>query len=178
MVGTRMAAGDRAAEQDDAFGRLLAREFASAYRTAAVVLGDAAEAEDATQDALVRAWMSWGQLRDKDRAAAWFGRIVMNICRDRLRARRASNIRPSVDRLVSDPAADTVERDALRAAFDELSPEHKIVVALRYYLDLPIEAIAERTGVPQGTVKSRLHNGLRAMRAAYDAHDRVSEATR
>ena len=63
-------------ERERAFGRLVDRELASAYRTASLLLHDPAEAEDATQDALERAWQRWDQLRDPDRAGAWFGRTT------------------------------------------------------------------------------------------------------
>src|ERR1035437_10989888 len=79
--------------REEAFGRLVSRELAGAYRTAAVLLGDAAEAEDATQDALIRAWQRWEDLSDPSKAGAWFGRILVNVSRDRLRARRANPVR-------------------------------------------------------------------------------------
>lgn len=164
--------------REEAFAHLVAQELAGAYRTATVLLGDAAEAEDAAQDALVRAWQQWDRLRDPDRAGAWFGRILVNVCRDRLRARRTVAVRWLPDPTGVDPLGRSGERETLWEALATLSAEHRIVIVLRYYLDLPLEAIAERTGVPIGTVKSRLHHALRAVRAAYDARQRVSEVTR
>lgn len=67
------------------------------------------------------------------------------------------------------------ERAALRDALGRLTPDHRVVVVLRYLLDMPIDAIAERTGTPGGTVKSRLHHALRELRAAYDAAARGDE---
>ncbi len=177
MTETAATSRDRLLEREQAFGRLVARELAAAYRTATLVLGDPADAEDATQDALVRAWQRWEQLEDEDRAGAWFGRILVNVCRDRLRAPRHAPVRWIPDRAVPDAAADTVEREALRGAFSGLNTDQLIAVVLRYYLDLPIEAIASRTGVSTGTVKSRLHHALRAMRAACDAQERARERT-
>jgi RNA polymerase sigma-70 factor (ECF subfamily) len=66
----------------------------------------------------------------------------------------------------------TPERDALARALERLTPDHRMVVVLRFYADLPIEAIAQRLGEPSGTVRSRLHHALRALRAAYDADSR------
>ncbi len=177
MTDTLATSPDRRLEREQAFSRLVARELASAYRTASLVLGDPAEAEDATQDALLRAWQHWDQLDDADRAGAWFGRILVNVCQDRLRKARHIQVRWIPDRPVPDAAAVRAERDALGLAFLELSTNQRIAVVLRYYLDLPIEAIATRTGVPEGTVKSRLHLALRAMRAAYDAQERALEST-
>ncbi len=148
--------------REEAFARLVAQELAGAYRTATVLLGDAAEAEDATQDALVRAWQRWDRLRDPGRAGAWFGRILVNVCRDRLRARRTVAVRWLPDPTAVDPLDRSGERETLWEALATLSADHRIVIVLRYYLELPLEAIAERTGVPIGTVKSRLHHALRA----------------
>ena len=77
------AAGER-------FLRLANGELDRAYRLAGMLLGDQNEAEDATQDALVRAWQAAGSLRDPAGFQAWFDRILVNICRDRLRRRRSS----------------------------------------------------------------------------------------
>jgi DNA-directed RNA polymerase specialized sigma24 family protein len=63
-------------------------EIDRAYRLAGFILGDAREAEDATQDALARAWRQGSSLRHRDSAQAWFDRILVNVCRDRLRQRR------------------------------------------------------------------------------------------
>ena len=178
MADTTAVRSERRLDREEGFVRLVSQELAAAYRTAAVLLGDSVEAEDATQDALVRAWQRWDHLREDERAGAWFGRILVNVCRDRLRSRHAIVVRWVGDPTAPDPAARTAERDALWGAFAGLGADQQIVVALRYYLDLPVEAIAERTGVPPGTVKSRLHHALRAMRAAYEAQARATEADR
>jgi RNA polymerase sigma-70 factor (ECF subfamily) len=80
---------------DPAQARFL--EFASAeldraYRLAGLLLADASEAQDATQDALVRAWRSSGSLRDAASFQAWFDRILVNVCRDRLRRERRRRV--------------------------------------------------------------------------------------
>jgi RNA polymerase sigma-70 factor, ECF subfamily len=173
MAETTARPESRQLEREAAFGRLVSRELAGAYRTAAVLLGDPSEAEDATQDALVRAWLHWDKVKDPEKIGAWFGRILINVCRDRMRARRTNPVRW----LGGDPAPDKGqafgEREALWQALEDLNADQRIVIVLRYFLDLPIGAIAERTGVPPGTVKSRLHHALNAVRATYDAHDRA-----
>ncbi len=75
--------GDRRA----AFEALADAELDGAYRLAGVILGDPWQAEDATHDAVVQAWLRYGSLRDPDRFGAWFQRILVNGCRDRLRQR-------------------------------------------------------------------------------------------
>ncbi len=159
-------------ERERAFGRLVDRELAAAYRTASLLLRDPAEAEDATQDALERAWQRWDQLRDPDRAGAWFGRILVNTCRDRMRAPRRSPVRWIGEPAAPDATADLAERDAMGQALADMNPDQRIALVLRYFLDLPVEEIAQRTGAPAGTVKSRLRLALDAVRARYEAHER------
>ena len=166
---------------DRAFEALVHDRLDACYRLAAVLLSDRIEAEDATHEAILRAQRSWSAVRDRAAAPAWLDRIVVNECRDRLRRRRVA--RTIIDHESAPPdspgraATNLVaeERAALRDALAELTPDHRVVVVLRYLLDLPIEAIAERTGAPAGTVKSRLHHALRALRAAYDAAAREPE---
>jgi RNA polymerase sigma-70 factor (ECF subfamily) len=178
MAETTARPESKQLEREAAFGRLVSRELAGAYRTAAVLLGDPSEAEDATQDALVRAWLRWEQVKDPEKIGAWFGRILINVCRDRLRARQANPVRWLGSGAVADNGRALGEREALWQALADLSADQRIVLVLRYYLDLPLEEIAERTGVPAGTVKSRLHHALNAARAAYDAQNRASEGSR
>jgi RNA polymerase sigma factor (sigma-70 family) len=158
---------------EQAFARLVERELTSAYRTALLLLGDAAEAEDAVQDALVRAWQRWDQLRDPDHAGAWFGRILVNQCRDRLRSPGRGRIGWIGDERVADTAGASAERDALGRAMEGMNADQRVALVLRYYLDLPVEAIAERTGTPVATVRSRLRLALGAVRAAYEAQERA-----
>ncbi len=149
-----------------------------AYRTARLILLDPTDAEDATHDAALAAWRRFGELRDAARFEAWFGRILVNACRDRLRARRRLPIAIDavpVSLLDHASGADAAERiagvDLLRDAIRSLSPEHREVVALRFYADLTVDQIAERTGNRAGTVKSRLHYALRLLRASVEAAD-------
>jgi RNA polymerase sigma-70 factor (ECF subfamily) len=149
------------------YSRAVRERVAGAYRLAGLLLGDGAEAQDAVQDALVKAWRSWASLRDPASFGPWFDRIVVNVCRDRMRRHRGV-------RLVELEAADEVEaRDAFRAMFarDEaaravatLDPDHRVVVVLRFWRDMSLEQVADVLELPLGTVKSRLHYALRALR--------------
>ena len=142
-------------------------ELDRAYRLAGFLLGDAAEAEDATQDALTRAWAQRSHLRDEASGQAWFDRILVNVCRDRMRRRRIVRWTPiagSEASAAADPFADALARDSFLRAVAELDVNHRIVVVLRFAADLSIEAIAERLAIPVGTVKSRLHYALRDLR--------------
>lgn len=161
-------------EQETAFARLIDRHLDDACRLATVIFGgDRMEAEDAVQEAAVRAWRHFGDLRDEERFAAWFTRIVVNACRDRLRSQRVHVIDPAaLDTAVPDHSRSIDETDALVQAIRALPADQRIVVALRYFDDCSLEEIAARTGERTGTVKSRLHYGLRALRAALDADAR------
>jgi RNA polymerase sigma-70 factor (ECF subfamily) len=175
----RTAEGD---ERDVAFAGLADRHLARAYRLAAVLLGSELEAQDAVQDAAVTAWERFGGLRDARRFDAWFDRILVNGCRDRLRRRgrvRLIDIDGAPEPASTDGSGSHAERDALRGALARLSAEQRVTVVLRYYADMSVEEIADRTGERIGTVKSRLHYGLQALRAAYEAASRLpGEASR
>ncbi len=141
------------------------------YVRASVVLGNRFEAEDAVHDAAERAWRRWGSLKDQDRFEAWFGRILLNVCRDRLRRRRrvqtieTALVEAGESAVIGDPARVSDERDRVRRLLDQLSADERIAVILRFESDLTVPAIADLLGVPEGTVKSRLHRALRKLRA-------------
>ena len=65
-----------------------------------------------------------------------------------------------------------VDRDQLERGFRRLSIDHRAVVVLHHYLDLPLDEVAETLGVPVGTVRSRLHHAMRGLRAALEADAR------
>lgn len=152
-----------------AFAELVNRDLDRAYRIAGVILGNSADAEDATHDAVVQAWRSFAGLRDPDRFEAWFQRILVNVCRDRLRKRRRSPI-AELSMVESDAMPDRYravdDRLALDRAFERLSADQAVTVVLRYHVDLTLEDVADRMGVPVGTVKSRLHAALAILATA------------
>lgn len=161
------ARGDRTL---DAFEALSDRCLSDSYRLAAVVLRDPTEAQDVVHDAVLLGWRKFGSLRDPARFDAWFGRIVLNLCRDRLRTRRRGQVREAalgaeIELSRRDDFGLVVRRDALASAFPKLDPELQLVVALRYYRDLQLDGIAELLGIPLGTAKWRLHTGLKRLRA-------------
>lgn len=141
--------------------------LANGYRLAGYLLGDGAEAQDAVQEALIKAWRAWPNLRDPERFGPWFDRIVVNVCRDRMR--RHSNLRmvqlEAADEVeADDPFRRMFDRNLLAAAVARLDPDHRFVVVLRFWRDMSLEQVAEVLDVPVGTVKSRLHYALRALR--------------
>ncbi len=148
--------------------RLADGELDRAYRLAGLILGDQYEAQDATQDALLRAWRAAGSLRDPAGFQAWFDRILVNVCRDRLK--RRGRVRfvdiddATATTAIRDPFRAVLDRDEVLRAIASLDPDLRIVILLHYGADLTLEGVAERLGWPVGTVKSRLNRALAAMR--------------
>jgi len=155
----------------EAFRRLVGAELERAYGLATVILGDRFEAEDAVHDAAALAWSRWADLRDATRFDAWFGRILINACRDRLRRRRRQVVEivwsatEDAHPLVGDDSEAQALRDLVRRALKSLSPDERIAVVLRFEADLTVPAIGRLIGVPEGTVKSRLHHAISKLRA-------------
>ena len=158
----------------EAFAVLDEARLLAAYRLATLILRSRDEAEDATQEAIAQAWSRWETLRDSSRFDAWFDRILVNICRNRLRHARTIRVVP-IDDAFHVPAADdhgrTSTRLALEPAFARLSPDQRVTIVLRFWRDLSVEEIADQLGIPAGTVKSRLYYALRSLRAALESEE-------
>jgi RNA polymerase sigma-70 factor (ECF subfamily) len=175
LVGSRTRTNDPVTW--DVFEARVAGSVPDAHRLAAAIVG-VDDAADVVQDALVQAWRHIGSLRDPDRFEAWFRSIVANRCRNVLRTRgrrpRTTSVDPIAMAVGGDRAPDEAValRDALDRAFARLSPEHRTVLALRFTLDLPLTEIARTLGVPEGTVKSRLHAASARLRTAYEEDGR------
>jgi RNA polymerase sigma-70 factor, ECF subfamily len=163
------AAGDR-----DAFAALVAPRLDRVYATATLILRDRSRAEDAVQEALVRAWRDLPTLRDASRLDAWLRRLLVNACRDESRRgrRHEANLRllPEHDRPVAAEAETLAEREAIGAAVAALSLDHRAAIVHHYYLGLSLPEMADALDIPVGTAKSRLHHARHAMRAALQ-HD-------
>jgi RNA polymerase sigma-70 factor (ECF subfamily) len=156
------------------FDRFAQERLQACYRLAGIILRDPVEAEDAVHDAVVQAWLHWGELRDRSRLDAWLDRILINVCRARIRRRRIGplDLEERGSGSGSDPFARVPERERLHDALTRMDADHRIVVVLRYAADLTPREIAVRIGKREGTVKSRLHYGLRQLRAILDATER------
>ena len=150
---------------------LIRARVGEAYRLARAILLDDGEAEDAVQEALLAAWRRQGSLRDPDRFDVWFERILVNQCRDQLRRRKRS-VQVAPPPVGFEPSAGRIETgtDAeLDAALAALDADHRVVVVMRYWQDRTVEDIADRLGIPAGTVKSRLHNAMKRLRVSLES---------
>jgi RNA polymerase sigma-70 factor (ECF subfamily) len=160
---------------EEAVRAMLLSRLDGAYRLAACILRDAAAAEDAVQEASLRAWALRRGLRDPARAEAWFARIVVNVCRAELARRSRRPVVSEVD-LIIGPDESSEVRDEVGRALARLTPDEQVVVAMRFGRDLTVPQIALQTGIREGTVKSRLHNAQEHLRAAFEAERRAEEA--
>jgi RNA polymerase sigma-70 factor, ECF subfamily len=148
------------------------------------ILRDVDLAEDATQQALVTIWRDLPQLRDPARFDAWSYRLLVRACYVEIRRTHqwSPNLRvlPADESSSADGLSAVDDRDQLEGGFRRLSIDHRAVVVLHHYLDMPLEAVAETLGVPLGTVRSRLFHAMRGLRAALDADARpaAQEASR
>ena len=165
------AAGDR-----EAFNALPAIHLDRLYATATLVLHDRALAEDAVQEALIRAWRDLPALRDPTRVAAWLRRLLIRACYDEARRQRRSVlVRPRCTRSTSPRIRRPRCSNATSwtAPFDGSRVEHRTSIVLRHFLDLTVPDIADAMRVPLGTAKSRLHHAERALRAALEADEQT-----
>ena len=163
----------------DAFAAIAAPRLDRLFATASLILRDRGRAEDAVQDALVRAWRDLPSLRDPRRVDAWLRRLVVNACRDQSRRQRRheANIRllPDHDRPTADASGALAATDAIERGLQELSMDHRAVIVHHYLLDLSLPEIADALGIPVGTAKSRLHHARLALRAAIGREPQRSE---
>jgi RNA polymerase sigma factor (sigma-70 family) len=172
---SRAQRGDAAAYEE-----IVQRYQQVAFRTAYVITGSAADAEDAAQEGFVKAYRALGRFRAGGEWRPWLLRIVANEARNRVRSsgrrhrlelRLTEGFRPG-DAAPSPEALAVAldERKRLLAMVNALSDEDREVIASRYFLELNGEETAAALGIPEGTVKSRLSRALARLRA------RVEEA--
>ena len=172
---------ERARDGDhDAFARLVGPEIPRLHGLAGLILKDRGRAEDAVQEALLKAWRDLPSLREASRFGAWLRRLLLNACHDegrRLGRRRGElPLRPEHDSPTASRYTEELERaDELGRAFRRLSQQERTVISLSYHLDLSNADAAEVMGIRETPYRSKLHRALRALRAALAADARVME---
>lgn len=142
------------------------------YTIARLILRDTHQAEDAVQEALLRAWRELPRLRDPERWDGWLYRLIVNACADEGRRRRRLSAEVRMIRsepTTSDSSALLADRDQLERGFRRLKPSQRAAVVLRFYLGLSVPEVADALGVPIGTAKSRIYYATEALRAALEA---------
>jgi len=165
-----------------AFNALASRWEGSLYGFVRRTLGDAEDARDVCQEALVKAYTNIGKLRDEEKFKSWVHYIALNLCRDRFRTARskaeilpyeegraedlAGGDAPAVGRVdAADGPAESGSRDRILASLlGEIPSEQRTAILLREYQGFTSEEIGEMTGVPAATVRTRIYYGLKTMR--------------
>jgi RNA polymerase sigma-70 factor (ECF subfamily) len=152
--------GDRAA-----FGQLMHRYAGAVYNLAYRMLGSAEDAEDASQEIFLRAYTRLTSFDRQRRFSTWLLSIGSNYCIDRLRRRRFAWVTlddtafalPSQERSPERLALDHEQQAIVQQALQQLPENYRMVTVLRYWSDLSYEEIAKVTGLPESTIKTRLH---------------------
>jgi len=161
------------------FAALVAPHIGAMARMAAALVG-LADAEDAAQEALVRAWNGWASLREEQAVSTWLLRITINVCHNWQSGRFGTHRRLTVPlTLLFDPLSDAIlpleaispdvfEPAAfdLRAAVADLPLDLRQVVALRFYVGMDSTQIGAVLEIPAGTVRTRLQRALARLREA------------
>ena len=172
-----------------AFRELLETHRDRVYNITYRMLGNRAEAEDVAQEVFITVFKTIDSFREESKFSTWLYRVAVNHCKNRIKylARRHDRDRDELDETshqangaianVSprtpqpDRALEGVQMEAiLQKAIEGLDDDHRIVVVLRDVEDLSIEEICEITGLPDGTVKSRLHRARLALRKKLQRH--------
>jgi RNA polymerase sigma-70 factor (ECF subfamily) len=161
---------------EQAFASLIVSVGDRLHAVAHRILRDATLAEDATQQALLTIWRDLPQLREPQRFDVWSYRVLVHACYAESRRSRSQipNIRllPADELTTGEGLSSVVDRDQLDRGFKRLSIDHRAVVVLHHYLDMTLDEVAQTLGIPVGTVRSRLHYAMRALRSALEADAR------
>jgi RNA polymerase sigma-70 factor (ECF subfamily) len=170
----RASRGDR-----DAFGQLAALEIDRLHAIAQLILRDSQLAEDAVQEALLRCWRQLPKLRDAGSFDGWLYRILVHAARDEWSRRRRFSTSVQdlrFEPVVGDETGAVANREELERGFARLSVDHRAVVVLHHFADLPMPQVAKALGIPIGTAKSRYHYAMASLRSALDAEVRLVAA--
>lgn len=160
------------ADELDAFGAFFERYRSLIHRTAYGLTGDPGAAEEILQDTFIRAYRHRASLRTDVSPVPWLHRVALNLCYSRL-GRRRLKVEPIGEtttelRDAGLEPAEHAEREELRRSIRTgvaaLPPKHQSVVVLYYLHGMSLVETAEALGIALGTVKSRLHYALRALR--------------
>ena len=156
----------RATEGDaGSFAILIEPLLDPAYRLAAVMLADRSSAEDAVQEASIKAWRKLRQLRGELKSLRpWFLSIVANECRMAKRQRWWSVLKLA-DMPASSPGPDQAGSSDLHQALLKLSPDERLPLVLHFYLDLPIDEVAQALRVSPSAAKSRIYRAAKRLRS-------------
>lgn len=154
-------------DRDADFAEFVHVSWGRLYRTAYLLLGDHGLAEDLTQAALAKTYVSWGRIRDRDAAHAYARTTLVNTASSWFRRRGWRREIPDehAGAGATAPTVDPSDRPALMAALAQLPAGQRAVIVLRFYDDLSVIQTAEALGCATGTVKSQTSAGLARLRS-------------
>jgi RNA polymerase sigma-70 factor (ECF subfamily) len=166
-----------------AFAQLMERYAGAVFNLAYRMLGDAQEAEDASQEIFLRAYTNLPRFDQARKFSTWLLSIGSNYCIDRLRRRRFAWLTlddtalsvPSTSRGPERSAIEREERAAVQRALQQLAPAYREIAVLRYWHDLSYEEIIQATGLPESTIKTRLHRARRMLAEALRSEGVIAE---
>ena len=153
--------GDR-----DAYAGLVKAYGGSVFALCLGMLRDRHEAEDVTQQTLLKGFMQIRRLRNSERFRAWIARIARNACIDAIRRRRKDTVVPARD-LQTDGGSEDYRR--LETAIARLEADYRVPLLLYYFNGRSTKSIAETLGLTQGTIQTRLSRARRKLRVFLDA---------
>ncbi len=149
---------------DGEFTEFAHASWASLYRTAFLMLGDAAEAEDLVQTALAKTYAAWPKVRDVNAAPGYARTVLVNTASSWFRKRSWRNERPTEALPDIIEERDPSDRPAVMDALAALPPRQRAVIVLRYYEDLSVAQAASTLDISEGTVKSQTSDALARLR--------------
>jgi RNA polymerase sigma-70 factor (ECF subfamily) len=179
MASNPQAPGDELPGDPDAAIRQLYSHYAKAlYGYVEPFCPDRASADDIVQETFIRAWRHLPQLSVDDRPVRpWLYRVARNLLIDANRAARARPIsasEPSAEIGTDSGLAEVLDRQLVFAALQHLSPAHQSVLVETFYRGETMATVARELGIPHGTVRSRLHYALGALRQHLQEHDAIA----
>ncbi|MFC9709096.1 RNA polymerase sigma factor [Paenibacillus sp. NPDC056933] len=162
---------DRARRGDqEAFAELVIRYKGPVFRHTFGMLGDRGEAEDAAQEIFMKAYFALSKLDDVHAFSSWLMRIASNLCKDKLKQRTKTieTYETLKETIPDDSASDPNLKLSMEEALARLSVDHREILLLHDVQGFRYEEIAELTGIPMGTVKSRLFSARMSLRKIWN----------
>lgn len=157
------------------FSDLLVPLVQPGYRLACAMLHDAQAAQDAVQEASLIAWRKFGRLEDRGRVRPWFLGIVANECRNARRKKWIVGVSLGLSERLSEGSAEEriVKSADVRRALIRLGHRDRLVVALYFYLDMPLDEVAIIAGDSVGATRARLYRAIRRLRPDLEPEEAI-----
>ena len=174
-VGDSKTLGAAYSGNERVFSDLLVPLVQPGYRLACAMLHDTQAAQDVVQDASLRAWRKFERLEDRSRLRPWFLGIVANECRNARRKKWVVGVSLGLSERLAVRSAEEriVESADVRRALLRLGHRDRLVVALYFYLDMPLEEVATVVGDSVGATRARLYRAIRRLRPDLEPQEAI-----